>query len=80
MASSVAILSVGHNGQITIPAAYRRAHALGRGVKVAAVRMGKALVLAPHDAVLESISARLEEAMRGESVTVEALKAATLGI
>ena len=42
--ASVAVLSVGQNGQITVPAAFRKEHALGRGGKVVVVRMGDALV------------------------------------
>jgi bifunctional DNA-binding transcriptional regulator/antitoxin component of YhaV-PrlF toxin-antitoxin module len=71
----VAVLSVGQNGQITVPAGFRKEHALGRGGKLVAVRMGDALVIAPHDAVLESICIRMEEAMRGAGSDVAKLKA-----
>lgn len=76
--SEVAVLSVGQNGQITIPAEFRKEHALGRGGKVVAVRLGDALVMAPHDAVLESICMRLEEAMKGAGYRPETLKAQAL--
>jgi bifunctional DNA-binding transcriptional regulator/antitoxin component of YhaV-PrlF toxin-antitoxin module len=71
----VAVLSVGQNGQITVPAGFRKEHSLGRGGKLLAVRMGDALVIAPHDAVLESIAVRMEEAMRGSGSDVAKLKA-----
>jgi bifunctional DNA-binding transcriptional regulator/antitoxin component of YhaV-PrlF toxin-antitoxin module len=71
----VAVLNVGQNGQITVPAGFRKEHALGRGGKLIAVRMGDALVIAPHDAVLESICMRMEEAMRGAGSDVAKLKA-----
>ena len=71
----VAVLNVGQNGQITVPAGFRKEHALGRGGKLVAVRMGDALVIAPHDAVLESICMRMEEAMRGAGSDVAKLKA-----
>ena len=76
--SSVTVLSVGQNGQITIPAEFRKAHALSGGGKVIAVRMGDTLVVAPHDAVLESICQRLEGAMNAAGETVESLNAQTL--
>jgi bifunctional DNA-binding transcriptional regulator/antitoxin component of YhaV-PrlF toxin-antitoxin module len=76
--SEVAVLSMGQNGQITIPAEFRKEHGLGRGGKVVAVRLGDALVIAPHDAVLESICMRLEEAMKGAGYRPETLKAQAL--
>jgi hypothetical protein len=47
---------------------------LGKGGKLVSVRMGDALVLVPQDALLESISLRLQEAMKASGVTVEELK------
>jgi bifunctional DNA-binding transcriptional regulator/antitoxin component of YhaV-PrlF toxin-antitoxin module len=76
----VAVLSVGQNGQITIPAGFRKDSALSKGGKILAVRMGQALVLAPHDGVLESICLRLEEAMKGAGLTVESLKGETQAV
>ena len=73
--AAVAVLSVGRNGQITVQAGFRKEHALGRGGKVVVVRMGDALVVAPHDPVLESICMRMEEAMRGAGSDVAKLKA-----
>ena len=77
-ATAVAVLSLGQNGQVTIPAEFRRQHALAGGGKLLAVRMGDALVMAPHDAVLESICVRLEEAMKGTGMEIDELQAATL--
>jgi len=74
----VAVLNLGANGQVTIPAEFRKEHGLAGGAKVIAVRMGNALVMAPHDGVLESICMRLEEAMKGAGVSVEELKAQAL--
>ena len=72
--ASVSVLSLGQNGQVTIPASFRKDHGLGGGAKVLAIRMGDALVMAPHDGVIESICMRLEEAMKGAGLTVEAMK------
>ena len=68
--STVAVLHVGQNGQVTIPADFRKEHSLSKGGKVMAIRMGDTLVMAPHDAVLESICLRLEEALKGSKSTV----------
>ena len=76
--SRVAVLSVGPNGQVTIPARFRKEHALTKGGKVVAVWMGQALVVAPHDGVLESICLRLEEALKGSGASLESLKAQAL--
>lgn len=76
--SSAAVLHVGQNGQITIPNEFRKEHSLSRGGTVMAVTMGEALVLAPHDAVLESICVRLEETMKGAGVSLEDLQAQAL--
>lgn len=76
--ASVAVLSVGQNGQITIPAEFRRDHALSKGGKVIAVRMADALVMVPHDGVLESICLRLEEAMKGSGRRVDEVKTQAL--
>jgi bifunctional DNA-binding transcriptional regulator/antitoxin component of YhaV-PrlF toxin-antitoxin module len=75
---SPSVLSVGQNGQITIPVDFRREHKLSKGAKVVAVRMGDSLVLAPHDPILEAFSLRLQEAMRIAGVTGEDLKAQVL--
>jgi bifunctional DNA-binding transcriptional regulator/antitoxin component of YhaV-PrlF toxin-antitoxin module len=77
-ASAVSVLSVGQTGQVTIPAAFRKQHALTGGAKLLAVRMGDTLVMAPHDAMLESICLRLEEAMRGAGLSPRELEVAAL--
>jgi len=77
-ASTVSVLSIGQTGQVTIPAEFRKEHALTGGAKLLAVRMGDTLVMAPHDAMLESICLRLEEAMRGAGLSPRELEAAAL--
>jgi bifunctional DNA-binding transcriptional regulator/antitoxin component of YhaV-PrlF toxin-antitoxin module len=47
--SPVTLLNVAQNGQVTIPAAFRKDHALANGGRLMAVRMGDALVMVPHD-------------------------------
>jgi bifunctional DNA-binding transcriptional regulator/antitoxin component of YhaV-PrlF toxin-antitoxin module len=72
------VLSVGSNGQVTIPIGFRKGHGLNKGGKVAAIQMGDALVLVPHDEVMESIFLRMEGAMKAAGLTVEDLQAAAL--
>ncbi len=71
---SLDVLNIGQNGQITVPVEFRKDVSLGKGGKLVSVRMGDALVLVPQDALLESISLRLQEAMKASGVTVEELK------
>jgi bifunctional DNA-binding transcriptional regulator/antitoxin component of YhaV-PrlF toxin-antitoxin module len=77
-AVAVSLLSVAQNGQVTVPQAFRKEHDLSKGGKLMAVRMGDALVMVPHDSVLESICLRLEQAMLGAGVTTDDLKAQAL--
>lgn len=63
---------------MTVPQSFRKEHALSKGGKLMAVRMGDALVMVPHDSVLESICLRLEQAMLGAEVTLDHLKAQAL--
>lgn len=69
MASSVAILSVGQNGRITIPAEFRKEHSLVHGGKVAAFQLGRTLVIAPHERTVESVLARFQKAAEAAGVT-----------
>ena len=43
-----------------------------------AINMGGALVMVPHDGVLDAICLRFEEALRGSGTTIDALKAQAL--
>lgn len=69
----IAVVRLSEKGQLTIPADYRRAHALGRDSTLLLLEMGDALVVVPHDEALSAVGARLEEAMHGAGVTVEDL-------
>jgi bifunctional DNA-binding transcriptional regulator/antitoxin component of YhaV-PrlF toxin-antitoxin module len=72
------IARLSEKGQLTIPAEYRREHALERDSTLAIIQMGDALILAPIDEVLTKITERMEAAMRGAGVTVEELMEDTL--
>ena len=75
---TVAVLNVGQNGQVTVPSEFRKSHSLSKGGKLIAVEMGDALVMVPHDGVVESICMRLEAAMKAASVEIEDLQAEVL--
>jgi bifunctional DNA-binding transcriptional regulator/antitoxin component of YhaV-PrlF toxin-antitoxin module len=74
METTIDVLNIGQNGQVTVPVEFRKEVTLGKGGKLVSVRMGDALVLVPQDSLLESISLRLQEAMKASGVTVEELK------
>jgi len=76
--SPVTLLNVAQNGQVTVPATFRKDHALTKGGKLMAVRMGDALVMVPHDGILDAICMRFEEALRGSGVSIDGIKAQAL--
>ena len=73
-----AVLSIGQNGQITIPVDYRKEHAIKGGDHLVSIRMGAALVLVPHDSIFEAISARFEASMKAAGLTADDMKQRTL--
>ncbi len=73
--SPVTLLNVAQNGQVTIPASFRKEHGLGKGGKLMAVRMGDTLVMVPHDGVLEAVCMRFEQALHTAGIGVDAIKA-----
>jgi bifunctional DNA-binding transcriptional regulator/antitoxin component of YhaV-PrlF toxin-antitoxin module len=71
---TIDVLTIGQNGQVTVPVEFRKEVSLAKGGKLVSLRMGDALVLVPQDSLLESISLRLQEAMKASGVTLEDLK------
>jgi len=69
---------MGQNGQVTIPADYRKEHAMKGGDHLVSVRMGDALVLFPHDSILDAVTSRFEASMKAAGMTVEDMKQRTL--
>lgn len=65
------------DGQITIPAEYRRSLALSDNSAFVLVRVGDALVLAPYDDQLAEVTGRLEAKLSDSGIEVEDLIAAT---
>jgi bifunctional DNA-binding transcriptional regulator/antitoxin component of YhaV-PrlF toxin-antitoxin module len=73
--SPVALLNVAQNGQVTIPASFRKTNALAKGGKLMAVCLGDTLVMVPHDGLLEAICMKFEEALHGTGVSVAEINA-----
>lgn len=74
--SSLAITRLGSKGQLTIPAEYRQALALSSNAALVLVQVGDALVVAPHDEALATLTQRLEDQMHRAGSNVEELVAA----
>jgi bifunctional DNA-binding transcriptional regulator/antitoxin component of YhaV-PrlF toxin-antitoxin module len=74
--SSHVITRLGPKGQLTIPAEYREAPALSANATVVLIRVGDALVVAPHDESFAAVTQRLEAQMQSAGSTVEDLIAA----
>jgi bifunctional DNA-binding transcriptional regulator/antitoxin component of YhaV-PrlF toxin-antitoxin module len=64
---------LGDKGQLTIPAEYRRALALGDDASLVIMQVGEALVIAPYDEALTEATARLEAAMDAAHSNVDDL-------
>ena len=78
IAKTSGILSMGQNGQVTIPSDYRKQHAMKGGDHMVSIRMGDALVLIPHDSIFEAVTSRFEASMKASGLTVEDMKQRTL--
>ena len=68
------VLNISERGEIALPAGLLRELALAQEGKIAAVRVGELLVLAPHDEDLEALSVRLRSAMKDAGVSVQQLQ------
>ena len=73
---SLAIARLGPKGQLTIPAEYRQALALSSNTALVLVQVGDALVVAPQDEPLATVTQRLEAQMQQAGSNVEELIAA----
>jgi bifunctional DNA-binding transcriptional regulator/antitoxin component of YhaV-PrlF toxin-antitoxin module len=71
--SSLTITRLSPKGQLTIPAEYRHALALSSDVALVLVPVGDALVVAPHDEALATVTQRLEARMQSVGSNVEEL-------
>lgn len=71
--TKLSIERLSEQGQITIPAEYRRALALSGDALIILVQVGDALVMAPYDGALTPVTERLEAAMQNSDVEVDDL-------
>lgn len=78
LTKTAVVLNLGQNGQVTIPSDYRKEHAMKGGDHMVSIRMGDALVLIPHDSMLEALTSRFETSMKAAGLTVEDMKQRTL--
>ena len=69
----LSLTQLSEDGQITIPAEYRRALARSGHTSLVLVQVGDALVLAPYDEPLTAATSRLEAHMHSAGVTVDDL-------
>jgi len=74
--AAFSVMRVSDSGQITIPPEYRTAENLEPGTPLVAVQIGDALVLAPLDEQLATVTGRLEDAMKSAGQSIEGLIAA----
>ena len=75
VARSLGTIRVGENGEITVPAAYRKKHKLSKGSEVVLVQLGEALMMVPADVALNQLCQRLQDILAGEGIsTKQALK------
>ena len=73
-----AVLSMGQNGQVTLPLDFRKEHAMKGGDHLATVRMGNAIVMLPHDSIFSAVASRFEASMKAAGLTVDDMKQRTL--
>jgi bifunctional DNA-binding transcriptional regulator/antitoxin component of YhaV-PrlF toxin-antitoxin module len=68
-------IRVGENGEITVPAAYRKKHKLAKGSEVLLLQLGDALMMVPADVALDQLCQRLQDILAREGIsTKQALK------
>jgi bifunctional DNA-binding transcriptional regulator/antitoxin component of YhaV-PrlF toxin-antitoxin module len=69
----LSLAQLSEDGQITIPAEYRRALTLAGHSSLVLVQVGDALVLAPYDEPFTAATSRLEAQMHSAGVTINDL-------
>lgn len=67
--TTISLLHLNEQGQLTLPIEYLRAHALAPASTLVAIRFGDALVLAPPDEALAAATAPLEAAWENSGLS-----------
>lgn len=75
LARPLGTIRVGENGEITVPAAYRKKLRLTKGSEIVLVQLGDALMLVPVDVALNQLCQRIQDILTGQDIsTKQALK------
>lgn len=75
LARPLGTIRVGENGEITVPAAYRKKLRLTKGSEIVLVQLGDALMLVPADVALNQLCQRIQDILTGQDIsTKQALK------
>lgn len=64
-------IRVGENGEITVPAAYRKKHKLSKGSEVMLLQLGDALMMLPTDVALNQLCQRIQDNLTSQGITLE---------
>lgn len=74
LARPLGTIRVGENGEITVPASYRKKLRLTKGSEIV-VQLGDALMLVPVDVALNQLCQRIQDILTGQGIsTKQALK------
>lgn len=75
LARPLGTIRVGENGEITVPASYRKKLRLTKGSEIVLVQLGDALMLVPVDVALNQLCQRIQDILTGQGIsTKQALK------
>lgn len=75
LARPLGTIRVGENGEITVPASYRKKLRLTKGSEIVLVQLGDALMLVPVDVALNQLCQRIQDILTGQDIsTKQALK------
>jgi AbrB family looped-hinge helix DNA binding protein len=67
----IATTRLGKQGQVTIPAKFRKALRLKKDSQLVVIQLGEALVIVPQDARLDQLCARIQNALKDKGISVE---------
>lgn len=71
MARPLGTIRVGENGEITVPASYRKKHKLVKGSEVLLLQLGATLMVVPVDPTLDRLCQRIQENLASQGITLE---------
>lgn len=71
VARPLGTIRVGENGEITVPASYRKKHKLVKGSEVLLLQLGATLMIVPVDPTLDRLCQRIQENLEGQGITLE---------